>query len=58
MNNRVQVFGVKQGSIFLKTPPPPGRGISADVTWSEKYDKGSKKKKKMGKMKERTRNIL
>jgi hypothetical protein len=37
----------KTGFYFSKnTPPHPrGRGISADVTWSEKYDKGSKKKK-------------
>jgi hypothetical protein len=36
------------------TPPPPGRRISADVIWGEKYEKGRDKEGKC-KKKERAK---
>jgi hypothetical protein len=38
---------MNQGCLYWKIPPPPrGQGISADVIWRKKYEKGEEKKKK------------
>ncbi len=35
-----------RGLYIGKYPPPPGRGISADVIWGKKYEKAKRKKGK------------
>jgi hypothetical protein len=43
---------VGRGLYIGKYPPPPRGGISSNVIWGKKYEKGKRKKGKMRKKKE------